>query len=262
MSPRSVSVAMPTCTDRATWMPSSCHDAFISGWSAHVSAKRGDEHRERRHVELSPERLELGAVHRSERRHLRDRRHLGQPPGDLPAHGRDGLHVRASSGSTHRAAFTSSTVIRPPGPVPVIVARSMPRSFASLRTAGVRRRRLRRSMRRASIADGASAWPVASPSGDRERHQRRADGDRVAHRPCSVAMRPANGDGISTVAFAVSTSTSGWFSVDLVPRGDQPRDDLALLQSLAEVRHGEHALGHQYFTVRRTASAIRSTLGR
>ena len=79
---------------------------------------------------------------------------------------------------------------------------------------------------------------------------------------CNVVTVPANGDGISTVAFAVSTSTSGWFNAIWSPSRDEPRDDLALLQTLAQVRHGEDAVRHQYFTVRRTASAIRSTLGR
>ncbi len=79
---------------------------------------------------------------------------------------------------------------------------------------------------------------------------------------CNVVTVPANGDGISTVAFAVSTSTSGWFNAICSPSRHEPRDDLALLETLAKVRHGEDALRHQYFTVRRTASAIRSTLGR
>ena len=75
-------------------------------------------------------------------------------------------------------------------------------------------------------------------------------------------MRPANGDGISTVAFAVSTSTSGWFSVTSSPAATSHATISPSSSPSPEVRHGEHALGHQYFTVRRTASAMRSTLGR
>ena len=73
---------------------------------------------------------------------------------------------------------------------------------------------------------------------------------------------PANGEGISTAALAVSTSTNGLVQLDLVARGDEPFHDRALLEALAEVRHHEHALGHQYATAVRAAAAILSTLGR
>ena len=45
-------------------------------------------------------------------------------------------------------------------------------------------------------------------------------------------------------------------------RGDEPLADDGLLESLAEIRKGEHALAHQYAITVRAASAIRSTLGR
>ena len=62
--------------------------------------------------------------------------------------------------------------------------------------------------------------------------------------PCRVTIRPANGEGISTAAFAVSTSTNGWFSATSRALGDEPLDDPAVLEALAEVRHREDAF-HQ-----------------
>ena len=163
----------------------------------------------------------------------------------------------ATSSAPPPAAFRSSTVIRPPGPVPVIVARSTPRSLASLRTAGVAARlRPARSRRRGR---GATGRP---PSATVERHQRRADRDRVPHRACSVAMRPGERRRDLDGGLRRLHLDERLVQRDVVAFGDEPRDDLALLETLAQVRHGEHALGHQYFTVRRTASAIRSTLGR
>ena len=41
--------------------------------------------------------------------------------------------------------------------------------------------------------------------------------------PCTIRITPANGDGISTTAFAVSTSTSGWFSSTVAPSADSHR---------------------------------------
>ena len=89
------------------------------------------------------------------------------------------------------AASRSSAVIRPPGPVPVIVARSTPRSFASLRTAGVA---------------AALTGEVATSGRDdapRRRHRRTSTsaeptGTASPHRRVQRRHRPANGDGIST----------------------------------------------------------------
>ena len=83
---------------------------------------------------------------------------------------------------------------------------------------------------------------------------------------------PAYGDGTSTAALAVSTSTIGWLSVTTSPTCDEPLQDLALGEPLAEV--GELELGHppglrrrarpahQYASDRSTACRTRSRSGR
>ena len=63
---------------------------------------------------------------------------------------------------------------------------------------------------------------------------------------------PSHGDGISTSAFAVFTSTSTWFSSTVLALGHAPRDDLGVLQALAEVGQQEVATSsrHQYSVTR------------
>ena len=136
----------------------------------------------------------------------------------------------------------------------MIVARSIPRSFASLRTAGV-----------AAALTGevaTSGGTRAAPSAPSNVTNGEPTGIGVPHRRRATRHRPANGEGISTVGLRGLHLDERLVQRDGVAFAHEPRDDLALLQTLAEVRHREHALGHQYFTVRRTASAIRSTLGR
>ncbi len=50
-----------------------------------------------------------------------------------------------------------------------------------------------------------------------------------------LATRPARGDGISTVALSVMTSTIGWSSRERVALLDLPADDLALDDAFADV---------------------------
>ena len=107
------------------------------------------------------------------------------------------------------AASRSSTVIRPPGPVPVIVARSTPRSFASLRTAGVAA-----ALTGEVATSGRDDAPPSAPSNVTNAEP---TGTASPTDACNVVTVPANGDGISTVAFAVSTSTSGWFNAICSP---------------------------------------------
>ena len=98
------------------------------------------------------------------------------------------------------AARTSSAVIRPAGPVPATDARSMPRSFASFRTGGV-----------ALTLSPAGASPPSNVTNGAP------TGMDPPGAPCSSVTTPAKGEGISTAAFAVSTSTSGWFSATVSP---------------------------------------------
>ena len=80
--------------------------------------------------------------------------------------------------------------------------------------------------------------------------------------PCRVTIRPANGEGISTGGLRGLHLDERLVQRDLRALGDEPRDDLAVLETLAEVRHREDTLGHQYFTVSSAAATMRSTLGR
>ncbi len=78
-------------------------------------------------------------------------------------------------------------MIRPPGPVPVIVARSIPRSLASLRTAGVAA--LFSDGAGASIVDGVSTGS-SSPSATANVTSGEPTGTASPTAPCSDAMRP------------------------------------------------------------------------
>ena len=150
-------------------------------------------------------------------------------------------------------------MIRPPGPVPVIVARSIPRSLASLRTAGVAA--IFSGEAGASTADGG-ATGSSFPSATSNVTNGEPTGTASPTAPCSDDDAPGERRRDLDRGLRGLHLDERLVQRDLVAGRDQPRDDLALLQTLAEVGHREHALGHQYFTVRRTASAMRSTLGR
>ena len=137
------------------------------------------------------------------------------------------------------AASTSSRVTRPSLPDPFTASISTPRSRASLRTGGV-----------ASARAGCSGWSGASSSRRPIlRFLRRFDPPSSGPYPTRTSLRPvfgassvvstvmiveptatfaptspkifstvpAKGDGISTSAFSVSTSTIGWFSSIVSP---------------------------------------------
>ena len=70
---------------------------------------------------------------------------------------------------------------------------------------------------------------------------------------------PATGDGISTVALSVITSTSGWSSADAVARLDVPGDDLGLGDAFADVRQLEDVT---WLIVSRLHDALRSAVAR
>ena len=98
------------------------------------------------------------------------------------------------------AASTSAARMRPPGPVPVTVARSTPRSSASLRTAGAAFGRVPRAQRRRA----GRAWRGPSRRRRRDRRGRRAAG--------TVARAP--------VPPPSSRTTSTWPTLTMSPGGE------------------------------------------
>ena len=114
------------------------------------------------------------------------------------------LRVPGAAALDPAAARTSSSVILPPGPAPLSDVRSTPSSLASLRTGGVA----------LTSRTAAPAVPVSSIS---KVTSGAPTGTLSSCSPCSVAIRPANGEGTSTTALAVSISTSGWFSATRSP---------------------------------------------
>ena len=120
--------------------------------------------------------------------------------------GCDAARLRRHASAAPPAAFTSSTVIRPSvrfpqrGQIHAEVLRQLPNSGGR----------------------GDPPQPPVPPGLPRRPPRRRSPaghppGSRRRPRRAVVTMRPANGEGISTVAFAVSTSTSGWFSATASP---------------------------------------------
>ena len=122
----------------------------------------------------------------------------------------------------------------------------MPSSFASFRTGGVA----------LTLSLGAD------PSTAVERHQRLADRMDPPGAPCNAVTTPRERRGDLDGRLRGLDLDERLVQRDGVADLDEPGDDLALLETLAEVRHREHPPGHQYFTVSRIAAAIRSTLGR
>ena len=250
---------MPTWTDRAAWIPSAVPRRVDQRVIGARQRQGRDEHRERRHVERSRRNasssvqstvrnvVTCGIAATSVSRLAISRRTavMGSTPATSDHRPTGGVQVLDRDPSAGARCRRSSRG-RSPVPSRACGPPAWPRAFAE---AG------------ASTADGG-ATGGRIPSATCERHQRRADRDRVAHR--AVQRRDAAGERRRDLDRRLRRLHLDERLVqrDLVAGGDQPRDDLALLQPLAQVRHGEHALGHQYFTVRRTASAMRSTLGR
>ena len=130
------------------------------------------------------------------------------------------------------ARRTSSAETRPPGTLVDRADRSTPRSRASRRTAGVAATpkpglgvaATPKEGRGAAVAERGLGgdWPAASPPPPTpsvtENVTRTAPtGTSSPSEAPSETTSPAYGDGISTVAFAVSTSTNGWLSSTVSP---------------------------------------------
>ena len=189
------------------------------------SADCRDDDRQGRHLPLASG-LQRGGVHRSERRDLGDRGRLLQPAGDRSADRGDGIGSPSwSIRAVLPAARTSSAVTRPPGPLPASAARSTPDpSRASGRPAWPRPARSsqdRPSPRVTSPPAAEGSWlaSFASSSGaPATRNVTRGAPTATASRhPVQRRDRSRVRRGDPTVAFAVSTSTSGWFSVTSSP---------------------------------------------
>ena len=88
----------------------------------------------------------------------------------------------------------------------------------------------------ASVSNTASSLPTAT----------RSPGS-----PASARMRPLTGAGTSTVAFWVSTSTSGWSS-GTSPRAHPPGHDFRIDGAFAQVRQLEHVAAHAPSMTRET----------
>ena len=95
-----------------------------------------------------------------------------------------------------------------------------------------------------------------------ERHQRLADRDGPARRPVQRGHHPRERRGDLDGRLRGLDLDEWLVQGDGVADLDEPGDDLALFETLAQVRHREHPTGHQYFTVSRIAAAMRGTLGR
>ncbi len=117
---------------------------------------------------------------------------------------------------------------------------------------------------RCGAAAGTRSRSVGAPAATRnlERHERCADRDRVA----GSSMQPSDParerrrhlDG----RFRRFDLDERLVQRDLVALGDEPVAHDGLLEAFAQIRENEDALGHQYATTFRTASPMRSTLGR
>ena len=213
--------------------------------------QRRDEDGERRHVPISTERLQLGAVDGPERRHLGDGADLREPSGDLATHGGDGLDAGDIEGrSTRRVhvldrdpSIGSGTGDRREIDPPFL------RELANRR----RGRRLDRRRR---------ASGPAAPTSHLERHQRRPDRHRSPADACIVAILPANGEGISTVGLRRLDLDDRLVELDRVAFRDQPgattRPPRAPRRGPAGRRRCRPSVGH------RPADRVRdpSTLGR
>src|SRR5215471_2802573 len=128
------------------------------------------------------------------------------------------------------AAFTSSAVMRPPGPVPASLSSATPSSLASARTAGVASTRPPAAGAAAATA-GLAATAVAPAAACAEAEAAGAaappatamltstvpTGTTVPSSTRIDSIVPVRGDGISTLALSVITSTSGWSSFTASP---------------------------------------------
>ncbi len=168
----------------------------------------------------------------------------------LGDHAADAAQRLAPSLSARRAAArTSSSVIRPPGPVPVTAARSTPSSCAIRRTTGVACTLSTRSRRRCGSSRSVSlrrrddsVEALAGCADDDELSSDRRDlalGDEDLQHRSAVRRRDLDGRlvGLDLDERVVLG--------DLLPLRDEPAGDLALGETLAEVGKLERARHRQ-----------------
>ena len=143
---------------------------------------------------------------------------------------RSGTRVESDSAAVvvAAAAFTSSALMRPFGPVPLTRSSATPSSLASARTAGVT------SMRAPGApGEAAAGWLTAAAAGAASAGAA-ATGAAAVPATAIVTMIvptgttcpssapnerivPVRGEGISTLALSVITSTRGWSSLTASP---------------------------------------------
>ncbi len=183
--------------------------------------------------------------------------------GPLDATTGDGVRTGcgALTGSATGSRSTSRRTIRPPGPVPVTLSSSIPRSRASFRTNGVAKSRRplvaaagaataavtssgsgmagaaaptsRAGSMSASVSPGASTTAMGSPTAIVD------PGSAI-----SRARIPSTSAAYSTRAFSVSISASGSPIAICVAHRDQPGLDDRLAGVGGHLRHPHHG-GHQ-----------------
>ncbi len=119
----------------------------------------------------------------------------------------------------------SAAVIRPPGPVPMVAARSIPRSRASFRVAGEALGRFPEvvlpvaASEVVAVTTGVGASGMAGSPTEPSSISMRTSPTwrRSPSAPPRVRTTPATGDGNSELALSVRTSTSAWSRTTVSP---------------------------------------------
>ena len=122
-----------------------------------------------------------------------------------------GSAARGGAAAPGTARFTSSAVTAPPGPLPAIDSIATPSCFANWRTAGVA---CTRPPALAPTWGAGAGAPAPSTSIVMIVAPTFTTCPSLAWR---AATTPLRGDGMSTVALSVITSTSGWSSFTASP---------------------------------------------
>ena len=148
-----------------------------------------------------------------------------------------------------------------------IVARSIPRRWASARTAGIALTRADRGATAFGVATAAGgavrpgSRPTSAPVSSAPSPANSTSASPMATRspglPWISATRPRSGAGISTTALSVSTETSGWSATTSLARRNVPFDDFGLCQAFAQIGQTEGCSRNS--SARRAAARIRAT---
>jgi hypothetical protein len=227
-------------------------------------AESRDDDRERRDAELCPERLEVPGVQGPEGRHLRDLRLSRQGRGDLGPDlvGGQGLDLEIV---THRAGGRAA-LDRSGRTAHIVLANAAFRSGAAdgrevdAEVLG----ELPDGRGRPDQAAGRTTLHRRIPRSDLRRLRRSFGNARGARRPFDLEghKRPTHRDVLALGAvqghdaprvrrgdldhrFRGLDLDERLVQRDVVSLGDEPADDLAVLQPFAEVRHREDPLCHQ-----------------